>query len=218
MLLTLLTTFGSIFASLLAAPLAPYVVKFFPRALDLTRNAIEGNASAEKPKSSPWIRLSILRLIGIVPWSGINIASGVCGVALKDCFLGSFIGSLPWTAVTCQIGDILQTVASTPSPSQQSVQSLLTSPEILLKLVFLTFLSLAPILGRNHLQALVSHSHSSPAGSEMSEVPMDERATRWAWVKEWRERIRVPSRSRAREDSRRQLEVLVQEKNANLPL
>lgn len=194
-------------------------MKLFPKALDLTRNAIEGaSKNAEKPKSSPWIRLSILRLIGIVPWSGINIACGVCGVPVLDCFLGSFIGSLPWTAVTCQIGDILQTVASTPSPTPQSVQSLLTSPEILLKLVFLSFLSLAPILGRNYLQALVSHSSTFPAAREMSETSGDERASRWAWVMDWRERIRVPSRSRVRDSSRAQLEVLIQEKNANLPI
>ena len=103
-LLTLLTTVGSIFASLLAAPLAPYVVKLFPKALDLTRNAIEGaSKDTKKPKSSPWIRLSILRLVGIVPWSGINIACGVCGVSLWDCMLGNLVGTLPWTAVTCQV-------------------------------------------------------------------------------------------------------------------
>ncbi|EKM59201.1 uncharacterized protein PHACADRAFT_249487 [Phanerochaete carnosa HHB-10118-sp] len=216
-LLTLLTTIGSIFASLLAAPLAPYVVRYFPRALDLTRNAIEG-ASTDSSKSSPWIRLSILRLIGVVPWSGINIACGVCGVPMLDCFLGSFIGSLPWTAVTCQIGDILQTVASTPSPTPQSIQSLLTSPEIIFKLVFLSFLSLAPILGRKHLQALVSHSTSSADELEMSMAPGEERVARWAWIKDWRERIRVPSRSRARDSSRQELRVLIQEKNASLPL
>jgi len=216
-LLTLLTTIGSICASLLAAPLAPYVVRYFPKALDLTRNAIEG-ASTDKSKSSPWIRLSILRLIGVVPWSGINIACGVCGVPMLDCFLGSFIGSLPWTAVTCQIGDILQTVASTPSPTPQSVQSLLTSPEIIFKLVFLSFLSLAPILGRKHLQALVSHSTSSVGEPEMSMTSGEERAARWVWIKDWRERIRVPSRSRARDASRQELRVLIQEKNASLPL
>lgn len=215
-LLTLLTTVGSIFASLLAAPLAPYVVKYFPKALDLTRSAIEGPAS-DKAKSSPWIRLSILRLIGVVPWSGINIACGVCGVPMLDCFFGSFIGSLPWTAVTCQIGDILQTVASTPSPSPQSVQSLLTSPEIIMKLVFLSFLSLAPILGRKHLQALVSHSAS--ANQVDMAMAGEERVTRWAWVKDWRARIHVPSRPRAtRSSSQQELEVLIQEKNASLPL
>jgi uncharacterized membrane protein YdjX (TVP38/TMEM64 family) len=43
-------------------------------------------------------------LVGIVPWSGINVACGVLGVSLRDCFLGTFIGAIPWTAVTCQVG------------------------------------------------------------------------------------------------------------------
>ena len=184
LLLTALTTVGSIFASLLSAPLAPFLVRLFPRAMELTRHAIEGSSSSSsssspsssptpsKPTSSAWVRLSILRLIGIVPWSGINVACGVCGVALYDCVLGSFIGSLPWTAVTCQIGDILQTVASTPGAmavgsggSARTVQDLLTSPEILGKLVALTVLSLAPILGRERLRRWVS----GRAGSEDEE-------------------------------------------------
>ncbi|KAI0773456.1 snare associated Golgi protein-domain-containing protein [Irpex lacteus] len=218
LLLTLLTTVGSICASLLSAPLAPFLVRMFPRALDMTRNAIEGATSDEKPKSAAWVRLSILRLIGIVPWSGINVACGVCGVAMKDCFLGAFIGSMPWTAVTCQIGDILQTVASTPSPNQQTVQDLLTSPQILIKLVFLTILSLAPILGRDRLSAWVSASTSASVKAEMAALDTkDDRVSRWAWVKDWRDRIRAPSRSRAREAIKEELDVLRDEK-ANLPL
>ena len=140
---------------------------------------------------------------------------------MKDCFLGSFIGSLPWTAVTCQIGDILQTVASTPSPNPSTVQDLLTSPEIILKLVFLSFLSLAPILGRDYLRRWMSHSTSSGVKAEMVALKTDdERVSRWAWVRDWRERIRVPSRSRARarEAFKKELEALTNEKNASLPL
>ena len=108
LLLTALTMIGSIFATLLSKPLAPFLTHFFPRALDLTRNALEGDAGFGKSpssssSSSAWVRLSVLRLIGVVPWSGINIASGVCGVAIGDCMLGAFIGTLPWTAVTCQV-------------------------------------------------------------------------------------------------------------------
>jgi hypothetical protein len=50
------------------------------------------------------VRLTVFRLVGIVPWSGINVACGVLGVSLRDCFLGTFIGAIPWTAVTCQVG------------------------------------------------------------------------------------------------------------------
>jgi len=220
LLMTVLTTVGSILASLLSAPLAPFLISMFPRALALTRVALEGStdpsdSSLPNTKSSPWIRLSILRLIGIIPWSGINIACGVCGVAITDCFLGGFIGSLPWTAVTCQIGDILQTVASNPSPTPRTVQSLLTSPEIIAKLVFLSFLSLAPILGRDHLRVWLSSSSSAPESQDLESE--EERVSRWAWVKEWRDRIRMPSRSRDTV-SRKQLEVLIKEKNESLPL
>ncbi|KIM90871.1 hypothetical protein PILCRDRAFT_94542 [Piloderma croceum F 1598] len=211
LLLTALTTIGSIFATLLAKPLAPFLTYFFPRALDLTRNALEGDpnvSTRSSNKSSAWVRLSVLRLIGVVPWSGINIACGVCGVAISDCILGAFIGTLPWTAVTCQIGDILQTVASTPSPTPQTVSSLLTSPEIIFKLVFLSFLSLAPIMARDQLRNFITSGH------DMSE---EERLSRWTWVHEWRNKIRLSSRSRTREADQKQLEVLIREKQEIQP-
>nr|GAT59486.1 predicted protein [Mycena chlorophos] len=214
-LMTTLTTVGSAVATLLATPLGPLVTRFFPRALDMTRNALEGDAhvpvDADKPaqRSSAWVRLTVLRLVGVVPWSGINIACGVCGVPMWDCMLGTFIGCLPWTAVTCQIGDILQTVASHPSPTPQTVQSLLTSPAIIIKLVVLSFLSLAPVLGREHLRALITHE---PASSS----PSEEKRARWsvAWVHDWRTKIRMSSRSRSREASEHELNTLVDEKRA----
>ncbi|KAF8745917.1 hypothetical protein AX14_004222 [Amanita brunnescens Koide BX004] len=210
LLLTLLTTIGSVCASMLSAPLAPFLTHFFPKTLDMTRAALEGDAETDlqafgtKNKSSAWVRLSVLRLIGVIPWSGINIACGVCGVAVSDCFLGSFIGSLPWTAVTCQIGDILQTVASTPSPTSQTISSLLTSPDLLLKLVFLSFLSLAPILSRNRLRAIISNSAIS--------IKQDKHYSTWEKVRAWRLNLRshLTHRPQAQQD----LQVLVQEKMA----
>ncbi|KAF8076459.1 snare associated Golgi protein-domain-containing protein [Lyophyllum atratum] len=219
-LLTTLTMVGSACATMLSKPLAPFLTHFFPRALDMTRNALEGDSEAgpdefgnsAKTRSSAWVRLSVLRLIGVVPWSGINIACGVCGVAISDCMLGAFIGSLPWTTVTCQIGDILQTVASTPSPTPQTISSLLTSPDIILKLVFLSFLSLAPILGRDRLRTLISPSASSSRRHTAAEPPAEK--ITWAWVQQWRTRLRSKSQTRAleRQQSLKELAVLVHEK------
>ncbi|KAG1907115.1 uncharacterized protein F5891DRAFT_1125036 [Suillus fuscotomentosus] len=189
LLLSALTTLGSIFATLLENPICQ---------------------PGKKSKSPTWARLSVLRLVGVVPWSGINIACGVCGVAISDCLLGAFIGCLPWTAVTCQIGDILQTVASTTSPSQQTVSSLLTSPDILVKLAFLSFLSLAPILGRERLRSLISAS-SSPQ-SNRSSISQEERVSRWTWVQEWK--VRLSSHSRTQREEQQLLEALVQEKSS----
>ncbi|KAG0709706.1 snare associated Golgi protein-domain-containing protein [Suillus ampliporus] len=213
LLLSTLTTLGSIFATLLCTPLAPSLSRLFPRALHMTRIALEGESNlstGEKSKSPTWARLSVLRLVGVVPWSGINIACGVCGVAISDCLLGAFIGCLPWTAVTCQIGDILQTVASTTSPSQQTVSSLLTSPEILVKLAFLSFLSLAPILGRERLRSLISASPSPQSNG--STLTQDERVSRWTWVQEWK--IRLSSQSRTQREDNQLLEALIQEKSS----
>ncbi|KAG6890562.1 hypothetical protein C0992_000570 [Termitomyces sp. T32_za158] len=209
-LLTTLTMLGSACATLLAMPLAPFLTHFFPRALDMTRHALEGASDAEEGsnqgRSSAWVRLSVLRLIGVVPWSGINIACGVCGVSMADCMLGAFIGCLPWTAVTCQIGDILQTVASTSSPSSQSISDLLTTPDIILKLVFLSFLSLTPILARDRLRLLIS----SPRHISTEEK------TKWAWVQQWRTKLRSRSLTSAqqRQESLKELAVLVEEKRA----
>lgn len=106
LLLTLLTATGSILSSLLSRPMAPILSQWFPRALTVTKNVLHGDSdsnSTSQNKTPVWVRLSVLRLIGVVPWSGLNIACGVCGVSVADCFLGAFIGALPWTAVTCQV-------------------------------------------------------------------------------------------------------------------
>ena len=96
---------------------------------------------------------------------------------------------------------------------------------------------MAPILGRERLRRWVSGSSSTSSTTTSTSVEDginekdDERALkgegeqrgRWAWVREWREKIRVPSRSRVgqreerRERWRREVEVLVREKEA-LPM
>jgi len=194
LLMTSLTAFGSVFSSLLATPLAPIITQLFPRALALTRNALEGGDTITAPskgKAPAWVRLSVLRLIGVVPWSGINIASGVTGVSLFDCLLGAFIGTLPWTAVTCQVGDIMQTVATTSSSSPETLTSLLHSPTVVVKLAILTFVSLVPILARDRLRGLLGKSAEQEMEMEMElehdmEVK-DAKGRRW-WFREWRAR------------------------------
>jgi len=133
----------------------------------LTDDKGDINRTSSSSGTSAWVRLSVLRLIGIVPWSGLNVACGLTGVSLRDCALGAFIGTLPWTAVTCQIGDILQTfgrVSSTVAvdalgakvTQPTTISSVLTQPSVLLELVFLSVLSLAPILGRDRLRRLIT--------------------------------------------------------------
>lgn len=85
------------------------------------------------------------------------------------------------------------------------MSSLLTTPEIILKLVFLSVISLAPILGRGKLRSMISHKPRVLSAD-------DERKSRWTWVQEWRTKIRMGSRSRAREQDQLSLDTLVEEK------
>ncbi|EUC67498.1 SNARE associated protein, partial [Rhizoctonia solani AG-3 Rhs1AP] len=166
-LMTALTSTGSLIATLLAAPLSPLVQRFVPKALDVVSVALQGSGNSKSAKRTPtWVRLVVMRLIGVVPWSGINIACGVCRVPFVDCAIGAFIGTLPWTAVTCQIGDILQTLAvGSSSGSPQTLSSLLGSPSIIFKLVLLSLLSLGPVLYRNKLSELLGGGKSGDGGA-----------------------------------------------------
>ncbi|KZW04249.1 hypothetical protein EXIGLDRAFT_663735 [Exidia glandulosa HHB12029] len=190
--MTFLTSEGSVLSTLLAKPLAPLMAHLFPKALSLTAAALQGHAVVlgsvtedGAARSPAWIRLSILRLIGVVPWSGINIAAGVCSLSIRDCFLGAFLGTLPWTAVTVQVGDILQTVAGSPTSTstQQTISEVLASPSIIFKLVFLTLLSLGPILARSRLSALIGYDSGADRDASSAEKHDNARGRRWsAWM------------------------------------
>ncbi|KAF8328578.1 uncharacterized protein EI90DRAFT_3017628 [Cantharellus anzutake] len=239
--MTFLTSCGTVFATLLSRPLGGIVNVLFPKAVALTRGALEGDISSRsggeegfeegvwdeklgrmvvvrrqgvvvpmsgkrmnegmmegsRKKTTPtWVRLVVMRVVGVVPWSGINVACGVVGVSLWDCFVGSFIGTLPWTAVTCQIGDIIQTLSATSfaasaasttnasstsgtflpydasAATPQTLSSVLASPAVVTKLVFLSALSLGPVLFRGRLKALVSSSGEEESGDGKMETEM----------------------------------------------
>ena len=101
-----------------------------------------------------------------------------------------------------QIGDILQTIASTPTPTPQTLSSLLASPEIIFKLVFLSVLSLAPILGRAHLRAMIPTSTRSPN--------LEEQEIKWTSVNDWRTKTAI---SAQRQLDQYSINILSQEKS-----
>lgn len=101
-----------------------------------------------------------------------------------------------------QIGDILQTVASTPTPTPQTLSSLLTSPEIIFKLVFLSVLSLAPILGRTRLRAMIPISTRSPN--------LEEQEIKWTVVNDWRTKTGL---SAQRQRDQHSINILSEEKS-----
>jgi uncharacterized membrane protein YdjX (TVP38/TMEM64 family) len=209
LLMTLLTTIGSLIATVLSAPLSPLVQRFVPKALDVVSVALQGAGRPGRSRSNPdpeskrtptWVRLVVMRLVGVVPWSGINIACGVCRVSFVDCAIGAFIGTLPWTAVTCQIGDILQTLAvSSTSSDPKTLSSLLSSPSIIFKLVLLSLLSLGPVLYRNKLTALLGGSTAVEALDEKP-VPVSPRWKVWRWRRDSSDSSRPTSPERRLEE------------------
>jgi hypothetical protein len=112
MLLTLITASGSLGSYLLSRPLAPLIAVLFPKPLALVRAALAPDSvpapsstrpvpgetvtpiqvSSDpsippiggEPKPVVWRRLLIMRAMGFVPWSGMNVACGVVGVDWKS--------------------------------------------------------------------------------------------------------------------------------------
>jgi len=73
-----------------------------------------------------------------------------------------------------QIGDILQTFAKSTdaiadTASAETLSSLLTSPSVIAKLVFLSLLSLGPVLMREKLTALLSGGKKSEDDDEKTQ-------------------------------------------------
>lgn len=116
---------------------------------------------------------------------------------------------------------------------ERTVQSLLTSPEIVGKLVLLSVVSAAPVVGRGWVVRWMARRSggegqgserdgdverdTEDVGKEMDDVRGEDRQGegrgRWAWVRQWRER----SRRERNERWRREVEVLVREKEG-LPM
>jgi hypothetical protein len=106
-----------------------------------------------------WRRLLIMRAMGLVPWSGMNVACGVVGVDWKTFWLTTAAGSASWSYVTASVGNILSRLAlpidaldaaggdgTNMAMQGESVTNMLRDPVLIAKLVFLTMLTLVPVL------------------------------------------------------------------------
>lgn len=185
LLLTLITATGSLFSYLLCRPLAPLISVLFPKPLALVRAALAPDQVPHPPASeayemdekvtavhvspnpaapaiggesngSVWRRLLIMRAMGFVPWSGMNVACGVVNVDWKIFWLTTAAGSASWSYVTASVGNILSRLAIPPAALEggangemidgESLTSLLRDPVLIAKLVFLSGLTLLPVV------------------------------------------------------------------------
>ncbi|ORX37615.1 hypothetical protein BD324DRAFT_608172 [Kockovaella imperatae] len=190
-LLTIITATGSLFSYLLSRPLAPLIAVLFPKPLSLVRAALAPDSLPIPPSSgratfavheritpiqishdptaeplgssntSVWRRLLIMRAMGFVPWSGMNVACGVVGVDWKVFWLTTAAGSASWSYVTASVGNIISRLAI-PQTSElvtgfdgdnvvssaggESLTSLLRDPVLITKMIFLSGLTLVPVI------------------------------------------------------------------------
>lgn len=115
------------------------------------------------PEDRPgiWRRLLIMRAMGFVPWSGMNVACGVVGVDWRIFWLTTAAGSASWSYVTASVGNILSRLAlptgvtaggAVDGHQGESLTSLLRDPVLISKLVFLTLLTVVPVLFKRRSQ------------------------------------------------------------------
>ncbi|KAI8458862.1 snare associated Golgi protein-domain-containing protein [Phakopsora pachyrhizi] len=111
-----LTAVGSTCAYQLSKLSRPLIKKMIPRVLTIVESHVERfrsntNSLPSSVKSYDdeelWSYLLVARLLPIVPYSGLNMASGVLEIPLSPFFWTLVLGSLPYNFITTQVGEVL---------------------------------------------------------------------------------------------------------------
>ena len=58
-----------------------------------------------------------LRILPVLPFTGVNLAAGALGVAWRTYFVGTVLGMAPGVVATCLLGDRAVAVVKDPTPS-----------------------------------------------------------------------------------------------------
>lgn len=88
----------------------------------------------------------LLRLIPVMPFWAVNIASGLLGVKTRNYLIGTFFGIMPGSIVYASIGNGVG--AAFEAGEQPNLSGVLLQPAILFPLIGLIVLALIPILYR----------------------------------------------------------------------
>jgi uncharacterized membrane protein YdjX (TVP38/TMEM64 family) len=145
-----LTAVGSLGAYGTARTCAPLVERFLPRALALTRNHLDSRGPSDL-----FTYLLLARFFPLLPYSVLNLVSGVLGLPISPFFWTLVIGSFPYNLVTTQLGELLAHLA----PGVTGGLTAIWSPSLVFKLVAVTALSALPILFKEKLRALIASRH-----------------------------------------------------------
>ena len=133
-----------------------------PRPLETLQKNIDAKA---KTRSDLFSYLLLMRLFPLLPYAVLNIAGGVLNVPISTFFWTLVLGSIPFNAVTTQVGDLL---SSLPADAASDLSSIWT-PALFLKLISISTISALPVLFKSRIQDWLGGSSPSTEMSEMTE-------------------------------------------------
>ncbi|GAA5825275.1 hypothetical protein JCM11251_006914 [Rhodosporidiobolus azoricus] len=163
------TATGSTGAYLIAVVIAPLVEYYFATPLAATRRALKlpTPEAAESPaavagvtplsSSDLFSHLMLARLFPLLPYSVLNVISGVLRLPLSPFFLTLLLGSFPFNFATVSIGELVALAAADPSTP---LGDKIWSKEVVLKLVAVTLVSVVPVIFKEQLKRLIASSTS----------------------------------------------------------
>ncbi|KAK4703310.1 hypothetical protein P7C70_g2910, partial [Phenoliferia sp. Uapishka_3] len=124
------------------------------RALNLPDPAAPSTSSAPTATQSDlFSHLLLARFFPLLPYSVLNVISGVLGLPVPLFFITLVIGSFPFNFATVSVGEVVALAAADPSTS---LGTKIWSPAIIRKLVLVTIISVLPVIFKKQLQKWAS--------------------------------------------------------------
>ncbi|GAA5961672.1 hypothetical protein JCM3765_000470 [Sporobolomyces pararoseus] len=159
------TATGSTGAYLIALIISPLVEYYFATPLAMTRRALKlpDPTSSPAPGSPAIVPISssdlfshllLARFFPLLPYSVLNVISGVLRLPLNPFFITLLIGSFPFNFATVSIGNLVALAASDPSTP---LGDKIWSKEVVLKLVAVTLISVLPLAFKEQLKRILSN-------------------------------------------------------------
>ncbi|SCV73738.1 BQ2448_6168 [Microbotryum intermedium] len=151
---------------------------YFAKPLSLTRRTLKvapdslGNEDPATALLSPgdlFTHLLLARFFPLLPYSVLNVISGVLRLPLPTFFVTLVLGSFPFNFATVSIGSV---VALAASDSSTPLSNKIWSPEVLTKLIAVTLVSVLPVVFKKQLKEALSSPRISHLATQASAIPL----------------------------------------------
>ncbi|KAM0790093.1 hypothetical protein ACM66B_005421 [Microbotryomycetes sp. NB124-2] len=172
------TATGSTGAYYVAVVVSDLVEYYFAKPLAVTRRALnlpEPTSSADIATAEDAVPLStgdlfshllLARFFPLLPYSVLNVISGVLRLPVPVFFITLVIGSFPFNFATVSVGQLVAIAAADPS---KPLVDKVWSKDVLIKLVLVTVVSVVPLLFKKQIQQILS---SPTVSSSVQHVPV----------------------------------------------